>query len=167
MLEPLGVTSVRACSARQAERVIRTTQIHVAVVDLSIPLDSSRSSSPHAASNAAPHAAAHAHHDEDASEGGGRVLELLRRLDSPPPTVILKAPHFARDEARSMRAALACDAFAVVDRAAADAELMLQVLQRCLERFYRGRWPGSAPGSGSAPGLGSGPGPNITPGGRV
>jgi hypothetical protein len=41
-----------------------------------------------------------------------------------------------------MSAALRSDAFAIVDRRSADVELMLKVLQRALERFYQGRWPG-------------------------
>lgn len=125
LLEPLGVTSVRAGSARDAERVIRSQRVHIAVVDLGLPLD-----------RRAPEARPSADH------AGTRVLELLRRLDDPPPTVVLKDPHTSRDEARHLRAALDCDAFAVVDRAAADAETMLKVLMRAMERYYRGRWPG-------------------------
>lgn len=125
LLEPMGVHSLRVRTAREAERAIRTNPVHIAVVDLGLPLDAS-SSTP------AP-----------AEEAGPRVLELLRRLDSPPPTVVVQQARSARDANRHMSAALRCDAFAVVDRAAADVELMLKVLQRCMQRFYHGRWPGS------------------------
>ncbi|MBX9736701.1 MAG: hypothetical protein K2X32_07225, partial [Phycisphaerales bacterium] len=74
--------------------------------------------------------------------GGPRVLDLLSRLESPPPTVVLKAPRSHRDETREMQTALRCGAFAVVDRAGADLESMLAVMERCLVRFYAGRWPG-------------------------
>lgn len=126
LLEPMGVHSLRVRTAREAERAIRTNPVHIAVVDLGLPLDAS-SSSPAPASE----------------EAGPRVLELLRRLESPPPTVVVQQARSARDANRHMSAALRCDAFAVVDRAAADVELMLKVLQRCMQRFYHGRWPGS------------------------
>lgn len=126
LLEPMGVHSLRVRTAREAERAIRTNPVHIAVVDLGLPLDSS-SSTPAPASE----------------EAGPRVLELLRRLESPPPTVVVQQARSARDANRHMSAALRCDAFAVVDRAAADVELMLKVLQRCMQRFYHGRWPGS------------------------
>lgn len=78
--------------------------------------------------------------------GGGRILDVLSRLREPPPTVVIKSPRSSMDERRELARALHVGAFAVVDRAAADLELMLQVLQRCLSRFYLGRWPGSGGG---------------------
>jgi len=120
------VHSLRVRTAREAERAIRTNPVHIAVVDLGLPLDAS-STTPAPATE----------------EAGPRVLELLRRLECPPPTVVVQQSRSARDASRHMSAALRCDAFAVVDRAAADVELMLKVLQRCLQRFYHGRWPGS------------------------
>ncbi|MBX3386682.1 MAG: hypothetical protein KF768_08940 [Phycisphaeraceae bacterium] len=129
LLEPLGIASVRASSAREAERLVRSTPIHLAVVDLSLPLDHSAPTEPAA---------------------GPRVLELLRRLESPPPTVVVKDRHDTRSETRHMQAALNAQAFAVVDRTAADLELMLKVLHRAMDRFYRGRWPnGGRPPTGS------------------
>lgn len=124
LLEPMGITSVRATTARQAERVIRSTPVHIAVVDLTLPLDE------RCATGLAP------------EDGGARVLELLGRLGHPVPTVVVKTFKTSRDERRDMNAALRWGAFAVVDRAAADVEMMLQVMQRCLLRFYAGRWPG-------------------------
>lgn len=138
LLEPMGVHSVRARSARQAESVIKAVKVHIAVVDMGLPLEDS---------------------DEGESrsgiseEAGPRVLELLSRLASPPPTVVVKGPKTSRDEARYLAAALRSGAFAVIDRSGADVEQMLEVLRRCLHRFYRGQWPdGSGGGGGSGGG---------------
>lgn len=125
LLEPLGITSIRARSARQAEQVIRTTPVHFAVVDLGLPLSD----------NPPP----------DAPPAGTRVLELLRRLESPPPTVIVKGPRSLREERRHVHAALNADAFAVIDRAGADLEILLRILQRAMHRFYQGQWPADKP----------------------
>jgi DNA-binding NarL/FixJ family response regulator len=132
LLEPLGVNSLRARTAREAERTIRSYRIHIAVVDLGLPLDGDGSGSPRPVfpAVAAPH-----------EEAGPRILELLRRLESPPPTVVVKGPRTVREETRDMAAALRCGAFAVVDRAGASVEQMLDVLRRCLRRYYHDRWP--------------------------
>lgn len=172
LLEPLGISSVWARSAREAERVIRTRIVHIAIVDLGVPLDGrcghggggvdglgratgnrrdqSNASVPHWLSPIDPseiplHHPIPSHpqddHDPSREHAGTRILDLLRRLETPPPTVILKDPHYSRDEARHLRAALHHDAFAVLDRAGADAEQMLKVLMRVMQRFYQGRWP--------------------------
>lgn len=122
LLEPMGIICHRARTARQAEQVIRSTTVHVAVVDLGLPLDFGAPS----------------------DEAGPRLLELLRRLECPPPTVIVRSPRTTRDQARDMSAALRFDAFAVVDRRSADVELMLRVLHRAMDRYYQGRWPNCA-----------------------
>lgn len=122
LLRPMGVESIRARTARQAEQVIRSSPIHIAVVDLGLPLETGCTG-----------------HAPD--EAGCRVLDLLRRLDAPPPTVVVRSTRAARDASRDLNAALRFNAFAVVDRTSADVELMLKVLQRCMERFYHGRWP--------------------------
>lgn len=132
LLEPMGVTAHRAETAREAEKLIRAHTIHIAVIDLLIPLDSP-------IAGVTP------------ESGGPRVLNLLSRLDQPPPTVVVKAPRSHRDEHREMQTALRCGAFAVVDRGAADLEMMLQVMQRCLLRFYAGRWPDQPPPPSSPP----------------
>jgi hypothetical protein len=134
LLDPMGIRSVTACSAREAEYAIRRWPIHIAVVDLGVPLDSAPdASNPHSSPQPA----------SSLEEAGPRVLELLRRLTDPPPTVVIKGPRCSRDNTRHMTAALRCDAFAVVDRTAANLETMLQVLHRCLARFYSNRWPGT------------------------
>jgi len=128
LLGPMGVVAHRATSGADASRVMRSTSIHIAVVDLGLPLDAGGSES-----TASP-------------DGGLRLLEMLRRLESAPPTVIVKRMRSHRDEAREISAALKAGAFAVVDRPSTpgDLEIMLDVLRRCLCRFYKGRWPGTA-----------------------
>lgn len=133
VLAPMGVQAVHATSARQAERIIRTVEVHLAVVDLSTPLDDQ----PRPATGDESHA-----HFEEA---GTRILELLSRLHQAPPTVVLKSPQQSRDEHRQVHHALRCNAFAIVDRTAADLETMLNVMQRALARHYKDRWPTQGP----------------------
>src|SRR5690606_38169018 len=125
LLEPMGVFALRASTARQASEVIRGSPIHVAVVDLGLPLD-------------------HPAGGPGAQEGGSRILELLARLNAPPPTVVVKQSRTHRDERRELAAALRAGAFAVIDRPASarDVETFLEVLRRVLHRYYRNRWPG-------------------------
>lgn len=124
----MGVQSLRASTGRQASDVIRSNTIHIAVVDLALPLED------------APSAPTDAH-----DEAGPRILDLLRRLDNHPPTVVVKRARTRRDDLREITAALRAGAFAVIDRpqGAADLEILLEVLRRCLSRHYRGRWPGA------------------------
>lgn len=136
VLAPLGVQAVHATSARQAERIIRTTEVHLAVVDLSTPMDDLPQ---HATNQGGDRAISYF------EEAGTRILELLSRLDQAPPTVVLKSPQQTRDEHRQVQHALRCNAFAVVDRTAADLETMLNVMQRAVCRFYKDRWPGQPP----------------------
>lgn len=124
LLEPMGIRALRAQSGTEASGVIRSYPIHIAVVDLGLPLEPMAQ-----------------------EEGGMRLLEVLRRLASPPPTVIVKRALTHRDESRELAAALRSGAFAVVDRPrdTRGLETMLEVLRRCLMRFYQGRWPQATP----------------------
>ncbi|MBX3364657.1 MAG: response regulator [Phycisphaeraceae bacterium] len=124
LLEPMGVRALRADSGKQATDVLQSYPIHIAVVDLALPLDPT----PGGVSE----------------EGGFRLLEILARLASPPPTVVVKRAVTHRDESRELAAALRSGAFAVVERPRDlhGLETMLDVLRRALIRFYRGRWPG-------------------------
>ncbi len=123
LLEPMGVRSIRVNTGREAERAIRANRVHIAVVDMALPLDA------------------------DEPQGGQRVLEILRRLELVPPTVVIKRERTHRDEVRELQAALKAGVFAVVDRPVNNAgfETMLDVLRRVLARFYAGRWPESGP----------------------
>lgn len=134
LLEPMGVHSVRAQSGEEASRVLRDVSIHIAVVDLALPLDV-RGPAGDALEEA-----------PEFAEGGPRLLELLARLDEPPPVVAIKRGRTQRVDARDTSAALKFGAFAIVDRPRVQQELdvLLDVLRRCLERHYQGRWPGMA-----------------------
>ena len=83
LLEPMGVRSHRAATAREATRVIETIPIHVAIVDLGLPLDDRCQAS---------------------DEAGPRLLELLARTSTHPPTVIIKRQRTARDDRRELAA---------------------------------------------------------------
>jgi hypothetical protein len=125
----MGVISHRAGTGREASRVISALPIHIAVVDLGLPLD------------VPPTPAAEV--EPEFEEGGPRLLELLARLAEPPPVVAVKRVRTHRSDARDISAALRLGAFAVIDRprCASDLDLLLEVLRRILERHYEGRWP--------------------------
>lgn len=158
VLAPIGVTSIRAGSVPEAERAIRSVRVHIAVVDLGLPMREPTGPAPSAdepaggrsgSAGETGRAGGVAGGISEEEAGGGRILDVLSRLREPPPTVVIKSPRTSMDERRELARALHVGAFAVVDRAAADLELMLQVLQRCLSRFYLGRWPGPGGGSGA------------------
>ncbi|MEA5556284.1 response regulator [Nodularia spumigena] len=135
----MGVHSLRADTGNQARTLIQSYPIHIAVVDLGLPLDASAAAVLQSTPAPSP--------SDESSEGGSRLLELLARLDAPPPTVIVKRGRSARDDSRELSDALRLGAFAVIDRPTCtrDLELLLEVLRRALTRFYAGRWPLSPP----------------------
>ena len=119
LLAPMGIHSIRVTSGEGAARVISHQPIHIAVVDLTIPLVP----------------------DGPARPGGSRILQLLRRLEHPPPTVVVRPRQpVARDSARGLAAALREGAFAVIDRPF-QLETMLEVMRRILRRHYADGWP--------------------------
>ncbi|MBS0195775.1 MAG: hypothetical protein JSR77_03365 [Planctomycetes bacterium] len=130
LLEPMGVISHRAVTGKQASELIKSTPIHVAVVDLGLPLDETEGES------------------DEFTEGGSRLLEMLTRLEDRPPVVAVKRTRTHRDDSREIAAALRHNAFAVIDRPhdASGLNVMLEVLRRCLVRRYGGCWPGASPG---------------------
>ena len=125
LLEPMGILSLRAGTGREASRVIDEHPIHIAVVDLSLP--------PHPTPPPPPPPAA-----------GPTPPPPRGRPPPPPPTVVIKRARSHRDDCREINAALRCGAFAVIDRphTQSDLERLLEVLRRCLTRYYQGRWPG-------------------------
>ncbi len=126
LLEPMGVISHRAVSGREASKVISSLPIHIAVVDMGLPLDAARPEV-----------------EPEFEEGGPRLLELLSRLETPPPVVAVKRSRTHRDDSRDIAAALKMGAFAVIDRPTdiAGVNVVLEVLRRCLQRHYKGCWP--------------------------
>lgn len=124
LLEPMGVQVWRVRSGREAAEVIKRTPVHIALVDLALPLDT-----------CAPPPGAAA-----AEEGGPRLLEILSRLASPPPTVVVKGGRSKREDARTLASALTAGAFAVLERPV-HIETALEVMRRILHRHYANRWP--------------------------
>ncbi|RMH32123.1 MAG: response regulator [Planctomycetota bacterium] len=120
LMAPMGVRALRAGAADEAARLIREIPIHIAVVDLALPLLAQ-----------APTAG---------DEGGLRVLGLIRRLDRPPPIIAVQRAASGRDEARELAEALELGAFAVVRRPVR-IEHLLDAFQRVLHRIHADRWP--------------------------
>lgn len=121
LLRPMGVQCLEARTGLQAEDLVRRERIHVAVVDVSVPMSEGVLGS-------------------DAA--GARILQLLRRMHSPPPTVVVRPPQPSNREAvRGLHAMLAEGAFAVLDRPF-PVEALLETLRRILQRHYAGTWPG-------------------------
>jgi len=120
LLRPMGVHCLEARSGSEAETLLRRERIHVAVVDVSVPMSDGVLGS-------------------DAV--GSRILQILRRLDQPPPTVVVRPPQPSqRDATRGLHAMLAEGAFAVLDRPF-PVESLLETLRRILQRHYAGTWP--------------------------
>ena len=119
LLEPMGIRSMEADTGEEAADLIQQQPVHIAVVDLEIPL--SRHPRPEAA--------------------GQRVLQLLRRLDPSPPTIVVR-PRQATNRAhtRGLLDSLREGAFAVIDRPL-HLEVLIDTLRRVLQRHYRDAWP--------------------------
>lgn len=125
VLNPLGIKSLYAKDALEAQELLDQETFHVAIVDLDLPLNKTSSQ----------------------KAGGDRILQLLRRLKMPPPTVVVRRnPGARRADGRELSNLLREGAFAVLDRPV-DLEMMLQVLRRVLHRYYKDAWPcsGSLP----------------------
>ncbi|MBL0928476.1 MAG: hypothetical protein IBJ11_12640, partial [Phycisphaerales bacterium] len=120
LLAPMGVQAFRVGTGRDAAEFIRRSPVHIAVVDLSLPLESASPAE---------------------EEGGERILELLARLPDPPPTLVIKRRRTRREHAKELATALAAGAFAVIDRPVR-LELLLEAMRRAFVRHYRDRWPG-------------------------
>lgn len=130
LLEPMGVRALRAHSGSEASRILRTDPVHVAVVDLALPLDAADAGTTGTAGGTGD------------SEGGYRLLEILSRQPAPPPTVVVKRRKSMREDAREVARALSTGAFAVIERPV-HIEIVLETLRRVLTRHYRGCWPGA------------------------
>ena len=115
ILSSTGINIIQARSGVEASNVIRSATVHIAIVDLALPLDQTAIGS---------------------EPAGVRVLQLLRRLDAPPPTVVVRPPQATRRAAaRGLVDALLHGAFSVVDRPC-HPETMLRIMQRIMERHF-------------------------------
>lgn len=127
LLEPMGIRTVRARSGSEAADLISAMPVHIAVVDLALPLTPREGGGPEGSDGGVP-------------EAGPKILELLARLPEPPPTVVVKRRRTAREDARQLASALHAGAFAVLEPPV-ELETALEVMRRVLRRHYGDRWP--------------------------
>lgn len=134
LLEPMGIASFRVQSGREASEVIQRQRVHIAVVDLGLPIDD-RAAAPASAAN---------------ETGGTRLLQILRRLEDPPPTIVIRrAVDKAHGNERTLHEALREGAFTVLD-VPVQLEHLLELMRRILRRHYSDAWPsGCGPDAGS------------------
>ena len=117
LLQPQGIDCLRVGSANEATDLLETSPVHIAVVDLRIPFDQGQ-----------------------VEPAGQRVLQLLRRLEQPPPTVVVRARQATqRASARGLSTALREGAFTVMD-GPVKLEPMLETLHRIVCRHYANHW---------------------------
>lgn len=134
LLEPQGVRAIRVESVRQAIDVIDHEPIHMAVVDLALPVDQPESPPPYRPSRGSLDA-------DRASDGALKLVQVIRRLDPTPPTVIIRGRLFQpRIDDRILREALTLNVFSVLDEPV-QMEQVLRVLQRVMQRYYGDAWP--------------------------
>ena len=148
LLEPMGVAAIRVESGREATQILQTRRVHIAVVDLGLPLEkTARPASATSATGAAATAATPLpRRNEDT--GGTRLLQLLQRLDAPPPTVVVRRPaDRAAGHQRTLHEALRAGAFAVLD-VPVQLEQILEIMRRILRRHYADCWPATGGRSG-------------------
>ena len=141
LLNPQGVVSYLARSAQEAIEVADLREIHAAVIDLATPRDP-HGGRPDDTRGGAP----------GRRFGGMWLSELLKRLPDRPPVVIINSPaHTDRQAARLLQEALRLGAFSVMNKPVG-LEQLLVVLQRLLERRYKGAWPAQrGPNTGASP----------------
>ena len=127
LLNPLGIRAMQADSGEEAAQLIQSNPVHIAVVDLEIPVQ--------------PRSTGSADRPSLNSEGGLRILKLLRRLDPAPPTIVVRPRQATeRERVRGLSHSLRDGAFAVLDRPL-HVEALLEVLRRVLKRYYENLWP--------------------------
>ena len=125
LLDRFGIQCLRAQSGDEVSEVVRRAEVHIAVIDLSIPMHPRQPEAQPART----------------VQAGPRVLQLLRRLDHPPPTIIVRPRQVDPAESnRILAEALRDGAFTVLDDPV-PVETMLQALERCVRRYYRDPWP--------------------------
>ncbi len=138
LLEPMGIQSLQANTGEEAASLIQHRPVHIAVVDLEIPLAST---------------------GDRRVAGGPRILQLLRRLNPSPPTIVIRPRQASgREDARGLVASLKEGAFAVIDRPL-HIEVLLETLRRVLQRHYMDTWPATASQATTNTPAGTDPGP--------
>lgn len=128
LLQPMGVNTWVVHSGREAVDVVGKVRLHLAVVDLSLPMECGGSGPASPLAN---------------EEAGCRLMQLLSRQAGSPPTIVIKPRRTRQEDARALLAALQAGVFAVLDRPV-HLEAVLEALQRALRRHYADRWPGGS-----------------------
>jgi len=127
LLQPQGVAAYVATSASEAIEMVEQLEIHAAVIDLGTPLGERRVATGTAKAD---------------GEAGMWLLELMRRMPSRPPVVVINSPVISQNQVnRLLSEALRLGAFSVLQKPVT-MEQLLTVFQRLMEREYRGAWPG-------------------------
>jgi len=121
LLQPQGVVTHIARSAQQAIAMAGEQELHAAVIDLATPIDPDRQQS-------------------ITADGGRWLVQLLNRMPSRPPVVIITHPAGERQSQRILQEALQLGAFTVLSRPV-EIEHLLGVFRRMLDRHYAGAWP--------------------------
>ena len=119
LLEPLGIHAHIAATGADALAAAEQTPFHCAVIDLATP--TGKPGQPPAAP-------------------GLWLLEVLRRLDATPPTIVVNAAAAPGQSQRLLNQALRLGAFAVVNRPVQLNTLLLAV-QRIIEKHHNNQWP--------------------------
>jgi CheY-like chemotaxis protein len=134
LLAPQGVRAIWAPTLDQAVSALERSMIHVAVIDMAMPVDPATGAG--AAGPVRPLRL----------PGGMKLLQVIRRLDRrPPAVVVVRGRHFdQRTDDFLLAEALKLDVFSVLDKPVG-LEQMLQVLQRALQRYFGGNWPSPRP----------------------
>ena len=117
LLGPMGIDCLRVGSADEVTSMLQVQPVHIAVIDVRIPIERNVT-----------------------EPAGARVLQLLRRLESPPPTVVVRPRQATiRGATRGLSNALREGAYAVMD-GPVEIEPMLDVLRRIVRRHYADHW---------------------------
>ncbi len=133
LLEPQGVRAIRARTVDHALALVRMEPVHVAVIDLALPGDMGGTGGGRPAR--APRR----------GSGGLKLVRVIQRLDPCPPTLLIRGRAFEPEDNRLLTEALKLEVFSVLDEPV-EFELLLQTLQRLVERYYGGRWPWTSSG---------------------
>ncbi|MEM1446974.1 MAG: hypothetical protein AAGF84_13025 [Planctomycetota bacterium] len=123
LLAPLGVDARLAADTDEAVHVTRTVRVHAAIIDLATPPGPGTGSS-----------------KLEPPASGLMLLEVLRRLDQTPPTLVVNAPAPPKQAQRLLNEALRLGAFAVINRPV-QLNTLLGAIQRVLHRHHQNHWP--------------------------
>ncbi|BAM05351.1 hypothetical protein PSMK_31920 [Phycisphaera mikurensis NBRC 102666] len=123
LLGPLGVEAARVPSGTAALDAASRMRFDIAVIDLATPAGGSGPLRPPAS--------------------GLWLLEVLRRMEGAPATVVINAAAGPRQAERLLLASLRLGASAVIPRPV-ELNTLLEAIRRVLRRGHQDRWPGDA-----------------------